>query len=77
MNQELWFLKIKGGWISPWAVLWVETSRQNELMLIIGIEGKDKPIYLNETDSALLREYMEIHTWEPEEEDEYELQEEE
>ena len=77
MTFELWFLKIKGGWVNPTSVLWVETSRQNELMLVIGIEGKDKPIYLNETDSATFREYMELHTWESEEEDEYELQEEE
>jgi len=72
MLPELWFLKIKGGWISPHAVLWVETSRQNELMYVIGLDGKDKPIYLNETDSETLRYFLEEHTWEPQEEEEEE-----
>jgi hypothetical protein len=77
MMPEIQFLRIKGGWISPWAVLWVETSKQNELMFMIGLEGKEKPIYLNEADSALLRSFLEENSWEPEEDEEYESQEEE
>lgn len=56
-------LKIKGGWLNPTAILSVETHRQNEAMLMVRIVGLDRPIVLNETDSAYVSEYLESRTW--------------
>lgn len=63
MSEEIVFLKIKGGWISPQAILTVETNRQNEAMLNVSIVGKQYPIPLNESDSAYLADYLESRTW--------------
>lgn len=57
------FLKIKGGWINPAAILTVETHRDNDAMLTIRVTGIERPIPLNETDSAYVRTYMESRTW--------------
>lgn len=77
MRDEVEFLQIKGGWISPYSIDWAETSKHNELMLVVGLAGRDKPVHLNEQDSALVRQYLNSHTWQPndeEEEGEYPLQ---
>lgn len=57
------FLKIKGGWISPGSISHVQTHRDNEAMLIINVTGVERPIPLNEADSAYLAEYLESRTW--------------
>lgn len=62
-NSEPVFLKIKGGWIAPQAILSVETHRQNDAMLNVRIVGKEYPIPLNEADSAYLSSYLESRTW--------------
>lgn len=62
-DNEPIFLKIRGGWINPTAILSVETHRQNEAMLLVRIVGKEHPIPLNESDSAYLAGYLESRTW--------------
>lgn len=57
------FLKIRGGWISPLAILAVETHRDNDAMLILRVSGYERPIPLNEADSAYVAEYLESRTW--------------
>ena len=72
------FISVKGGWINPEDIMWVQTAKYNELMLLVGLPGMDKPIHLNEKDSENLRQYLESHTWLPdedyEEEEEGELE---
>lgn len=69
------FLKVRGGWINPEDISWVETVAANELMLKVGITGREKPIILNESDSAMMRLYLDEHTWLPElDEEEGELE---
>lgn len=70
MNLGPVFLKIKGGWINPEDIVFVETMAHNELMFKVGITGREKPIILNETDSAMLGRYMMEHAWLEDEEDE-------
>lgn len=62
-HNEPIFLQIKGGWLNPTAILQVQTHPQNELMLTIGVAGIDRPIVLNETDSAYVRAYLQSRTW--------------
>ena len=69
--DDLVFIKVKGGWINPDDIMWVQTAKYNELMLIVGLPGLERPIHLNEEDSANLTRYMEEHTWIPEEEKEF------
>jgi hypothetical protein len=57
------FLKIKGGWINPVAILSVETHRDNEAMISIRVTSFERPIPLGEQDSATVREYLESRTW--------------
>lgn len=57
------FLKIRGGWISPLAILSVETHRDNEAMLNLRVTGYERPIPLNEADSAYVAAYLESRTW--------------
>lgn len=63
IDVEPILLKITGGWINPTAILSVETHRQNEKMLMVRVVGIDRPIVLNETDSAYVAEYLESRTW--------------
>lgn len=63
IDVEPILLKIKGGWLNPTAILSVETHRQNEAMLMVRIVGLDRPIVLNEADSAYVSEYLESRTW--------------
>ena len=62
-NQEPVFLKIKGGWLNPQAILAVETHRDNEAMLTLRVTGYDRPISLNEADSAYIVEYLTSREW--------------
>jgi hypothetical protein len=57
------FLKIKGGWINPVAILSVETHRDNEAMLSVRVVGMERPISLREADSAMLTDYLESRKW--------------
>jgi hypothetical protein len=57
------FLKIKGGWINPAAILSVETHRQNDAMLLVRLVDMDKSIVLNEKDSAYVAEYLDTRIW--------------
>lgn len=57
------FLKIRGGWINPTAILAVETHRDNEKMLNLRVTGYERPIPLNEAASAYVAEYLESRTW--------------
>lgn len=59
------FLKIKGGWINPLAILSVETHRDNDAMLNLRVTGYERPIPLNEADSAYIAKYLESRTWQP------------
>lgn len=63
LQPEPIFLKIKGGWLNPRAIKFVETHPQNAAMLLVGLEGKDRPIVLNEADSAYVNEYLDSRTW--------------
>lgn len=62
-NQEPIFLKIKGGWLNPHAILAVETHRDNEAMLTLRVIGYERPITLNEADSAYVAEYLASREW--------------
>lgn len=57
------FLKIKGGWINPTSIANVQTHKDNPAMLLLGVTGVDRPIPLNETDSAYVAAYLESRTW--------------
>ncbi len=57
------FLRIKGGWINPAAILSVETHRDNEAMLSVRLTGIERPISLREADSAMLTDYLESRKW--------------
>lgn len=57
------FLKIKGGWLSPKAILHVQTHPQNDAMLMVSVTGIERPVILNETDSAHVTQYLESRTW--------------
>lgn len=57
------FLKIRGGWINPAAILAVETHRDNEAMFTLRVTGYERPIPLGEADSAYVAEYLESRTW--------------
>lgn len=57
------FLKIRGGWLNPAAIMHTQTHPQNPAMLMVGVTGLERPIVLNETDSAYVSEYMESRTW--------------
>lgn len=63
LEVEPIFLKIKGGWINPVSIMRAETYRQNEAMLSLGLVGLERPIILNEADSAYVTEYLESRTW--------------
>jgi hypothetical protein len=69
IEEGLYFIQIKGGWINPEDIIWVQTAKYNELMFLVALHNLDKPIHLNEQDSATLRKYLEAHTWVPEEEE--------
>lgn len=62
-DNEPVFLKIKGGWISPASIGHVQTHRDNDAMLIINVTGVERPIPLNEADSAYVSAYLESRTW--------------
>jgi hypothetical protein len=57
------FLRFKGGWVNPSAILWVETHKQNDKMLRVGIEGREHLINLDEEDSAYLMVFLNHSTW--------------
>lgn len=59
------FIRVKGGWINPVDIQWVQTSKQNENLLMVSLPGIDRPVPLNEEDSNNLILYLEQHTWEP------------
>lgn len=59
------FLKIRGGWINPIAILSVETHRDNDAMLNLHVAGYERPIPLNEADSGYISKYLESRTWQP------------
>lgn len=63
MGSEPIFLKIKGGWINPVSIDNVQTHRDNAAMLTIAVMGVDRPIPLNEADSAYVAAYLDSHTW--------------
>jgi len=69
-DSEPIFLRIKGGWLNPVSILRVETHRDNERMLNLGVMGLERPIPLNEADSAYVAEYVESRTWHPRTKDE-------
>lgn len=64
-GPEAIFLKIKGGWINPLAILSAETHRDNDAMLNLRVTGYERPISLNEADSAYVGKYLESRTWQP------------
>lgn len=61
--SELTFLKIRGGWVNPVSIGNVQTHRENAAMLIITVMGVERPIPLNEADSAYVAAYLESRTW--------------
>lgn len=63
INVEPIFLRIKGGWLNPQAILAVETHRDNDAMLTLRVTGYERPISLSEADSAYVAEYLESRTW--------------
>lgn len=69
------FIEVKGGWINPEDIFWVQTSRNDEKRLVVGLPGMEKPVNLSEEDSATLRKYLEEHTWRPDENENFILEE--
>lgn len=57
------FLKITGGWLNPDAILVVEEHRQNTKMLTVRVVGYERPLILNEADSAYLAKYLASREW--------------
>lgn len=56
-------LKIRGGWINPNQIRYVQAHPNNKDLLIVSVEGIDQPIPLDKADSDYLREYLEGRTW--------------
>lgn len=57
------FIKVKGGWINPVDIAWVQTSKQDERLVSVSLPGLDKPINLGAEDSANVVKYLDEHTW--------------